>query len=303
MIQTHPNADKKLTIVLPHTNKALAEVLQEIPKEQFQQLSGKRSLDAIIKAIFQDSLSNNADNEALLKLLQNNPTLKNLTDIQTGMKALLKLLPNNTQLTTALESFTQSIQHINATNLQTKLHNSGIFLESKLAHDDTLQKDFKALLLHASQEITNTHLPNKLELLQHIDKLLLQLDYFQLSSHLAHAQTLFIPYAWDALQEGTLSFKQQKNNHTLCDIDLTLTHYGRLKIRLGLFEQNRLYIQIDADSKELQKLMQDNIATLKEQLLHIGITPHSITFIQKRDNTQPYQENTQDIGCGFEVHI
>ncbi len=303
MINTQNIGNKELKIILPNTNKALREILDGATKEQLQTLSNgsAKTLGDIINSLFKDTLQNNTQDKILLNLLKNNPTLKNLTDTQTTLKTLLQELPQNTQLKTTLSQFMQNINNIDAKNLQNKLQNSGVFLENKLKNDHSLQHDLKAVLLTAQKEINETSLPNKTDILKHIDKLLLQIDYFQLSSSLANAQTLFIPYEWDMLEDGSLSIKKQNEQQSICDIELTLKKYGSVKLRLGLFEKDQLYITINTQSQELHTLLEENIQQLKQQLFSIGITPKNITFVQ--NNTQAYESLDKDIGCGFEVSV
>ena len=93
---------------------------------------------------------------------------------------------------------------------------SKIELFSKPAHllnnnllQESLQKDMKALLLGLEKELTGT--VGNTEVLKAVDKLLVQIDYFQLLSHLSNASCLYIPYAWDQLENGNLSFKKSKD--------------------------------------------------------------------------------------------
>jgi hypothetical protein len=295
MINTQNFGYKELKLILPNTNKALAEVLKSATPQQMQTLSQEKTLESLLQNIFQETLQNNTQDKTLLKLLQNNPTFKSLSNMQESLKSLHVSIPKETQLHQTLSSFLQNIEKIAPDELQNKLENSGILLESKLKNEQEIQNDLKALLLKAQNEITDP------KILKHIDKILLQIDYYQLSSYLANAQTLFIPYSWDLLEDGHLSIKQTKNEENICDIELTLKEYGSLKIRLGLFEKNQLYITLNAQSKELKTLLEENIDILKKQLINTNLIPKSISFVEEKKST--YNTPEKELRCGFEVNV
>lgn len=77
-----------------------------------------------------------------------------------------------------------------------------------------------------------------------------------------------------------------------------------LKLRLGMFEKNQLNINITTESKELKNILQDNIATLKEQLFGVNIVPVSIRFLDDDTSlSSVYSEYNQELNTGFEVKV
>ncbi|PHQ57914.1 MAG: hypothetical protein COA30_01645 [Sulfurimonas sp.] len=69
-----------------------------------------------------------------------------------------------------------------------------------------------------------------------------------------------------------------------------------------MFEKNQLNINITAESKELKKILQDNIGTLKQQLIDVNIVPVSIRFLDDSPTiTDAYNEYNQGLNAGFEV--
>lgn len=278
-----------LKIILPNTNKALKEVLANIPQEKLQTLSYGKNLNDILQNLLKESLQNTSQNKALLQLLQTNPTLKSLTNVQEHIQTLKQLLPQENPLQKTLHSLSQNIKEVNEKNLHSKLQEQ---------QNDTL----KTLLEQTHKDVSASTSPNKAEILKHIDKLLLQIDYFQLSSYLANAQTFFIPYSWDLLEDGYLSIKKNKEEQTFCDIELTLKHYQTLKLRVGLFEKNQLYITINAQSNELKTLLKNHIEILKKQLFKVNLIPKNISFVEEQQ-TPYYASYDKTIGCDFEVSV
>ena len=308
MINLNSSVAKQLQLILPNTNKALAEVLKSATPQELQTLSKAKDLGSILDALLQRSL--NADTtqkKLLLDLLKNNSTLKSLASTNTTLKELLHTLKQDKAslpLAKTLENYLTNIKDITPQELQGKLKNSGVFLEANIknttAPKELFTTDFKAILLKLHDEFNGSLQTNRQEALKHIDKLLLQIDYHQLVSHLSNASSLYIPYTWDALQEGTIVLKNAKNNKYFCDIHLSLKEYGALDLRLALFESNQLTINISTESEELKSLIKDNLQELKKQLLHVNITPNTIRFIDKEKNDYETQLE-DDLAIGFEV--
>lgn len=174
-------------------------------------------------------------------------------------------------------------------------------LHSHVKMQELFSNDFKVALLKAQEELNNSTHPNRQELLKHIDRLTLVIDYHQLVSHLSNATSLYIPYSWDALEDGNLTIKKLKDGKFFTDIELELKEYGLLKLRLGMFEEKQLNINISTQNSELKTLLQENISQLRQQLSSIGITPKEIRFLDDALNTHSYNQSQQNIALGFEV--
>ena len=301
---------KTQTLIMPSTNKALQEVLQSLPQEKLAQLQSAKDLTTLLGSLLKNSPSDEMQNKTLLELLKTSPTFKNLADISTSIKELLQTLKNqnsNLPIEKTLQSMLQNIKEVDAKTLQHKLENSGIFLESKLKNTpdakikEMIHNDFKAQLLQTKAQIETSTLPNKAQLIQHIDKLTLQIDYYQLLSHLGNNTALYIPYDFDALDSGTLTFKRSKEECFFCDIELRLKKYGDLFIRLGLFEHKDLSINIQTQSEELQQILQTNIKELKTQLASVGFQSTTIRFMSEKKENYGYEHT--NIALGFEAKV
>ncbi len=304
--------NKQLNIVFPNTNKALAEVLKDATPKQLEALTQGKDLNSILESILKQSTQKPEQNATLLQLLKNNPTLKNLGNITATLKDLTQLLQQDKEplpLEKTLKNFLGDIKNMSEKELKTKIENSGIFLESKIKNTPQMQQkemfanDLKAVLLKAHEELSSSAHPNKQELLKQMDKLSMQIDYYQLASHLSNASSLYIPYSWDALEDGNITLKSAKEDRFFCDIELQLKEYGELKLRLGMFEKNQLNINITTQSEKLKTLMQENMQQLKKQLLDAGVFPRDIRFINDTHVTTPYEENLENLQMGFEVKV
>lgn len=283
------NTAKTQNIILPSTNKALARVLQDLSSSQLGELTQAKDLASVLNSILKEAGSNEAQNQRLLELLKNNTTLKELGSIKTTFKELLGTLENEKQnlpIQKHLRSMLEHISNINDKDLKAKVD---------------LQNDLRSLLAKTKTELENATLPNKTQLLALVDKLSLQLDYYQLNSQLLNGTAMYLPYDFDMLEQGSFEVKKEKNDAYFCDINLSLQKYGELHLRLGLFEKKYLNINIQTQNKELKNILSSDLQELKEQLNTTGLLIKDIRFIDPKQ-TQ-YSQTQDDINLGFEVKI
>jgi nitrogen fixation/metabolism regulation signal transduction histidine kinase len=94
------SSNKQLDIILPNTNKALKEVLQSVSPKQLQLITQNKDLKSVINSLLKESSQNSANDKALLQLVKENPTLKNLGNVSNTIKDLLKSLDIKSNPTT-----------------------------------------------------------------------------------------------------------------------------------------------------------------------------------------------------------
>lgn len=312
---------KQLGILLPNTNKALKEVLKNATPQELETLSkGGKDLKSILDNILKQSLDSTTSNKELLNLVKNNPTLKSLGNVSTTIKDILSIINSKDSLLpieTKLKEFLSDIKDLTPKELENKLKNSGIFLESKLKNlsldkqlsqkqiQDVLANDLKAIVSKASEELSKSAQTNQSDILKQLDKLTLQIDNYQLISHLSNSSYMYLPFSWDQLQEGNIEIKPAKEDKFFTDINLTLKDYGELNLKLVLYEKNQLNTHIYAQSPELKNMIQENLKSLRSGLIDANITPREIRlFDLKTDNTSnAYIDPHDHLNMGFEVKV
>lgn len=166
---------------------------------------------------------------------------------------------------------------------------------------EIISKDLKAILLRTSEELSASPHTNQTEVQKHIDKLLLQIDYYQLISHLSDSSSLYLPFSWESLEEGNINIKKDKEDKFYCDIDLTLKEYGELKLKLALYEKNQINIHIYSDNAEFKEIIKANISSLRSALIESQITPREIRLFETAKKRSAYEGSSGDIQLGFEV--
>lgn len=168
---------------------------------------------------------------------------------------------------------------------------------------EILSQDLKSTLLKAGDEIAKASYPNQAEILRHVDKLLLQIDYFQLLSHLSNSSSIYLPFSWDSLEDGNINIKKEKNSKFYCDIELKLKEHGELKIKLALFEENQINIHIYSQSSEFRKMIKESIGSLRSALIESHITPREIRIFDALKRVSAYEKAENQIDMGFEVKV
>lgn len=305
---------KQLDILLPNTNRALAEVIKNATPKELQILSQSKDIKSILNSLLIQSSQNSGNDKVLLNLLKNNPTLKSLGTASNNIQDLLNAVKsdkNPLPIETTLKNFLTNIKDLSESILKQKFENSGVFLESKLKNANTgnikdiISNDLKSVLLKASDDINNSSHLNKTDILKQVDKLLLQIDYHQLLSHLSNSSSLYVPFSWEQLQEGQIEIKKDKDDKFYCDIDLKLKDFGELNLKLALYDENQLNIRIYSDNTELKDLIKENISSLRSALIENQITPREIRLLDltKDDMPTPYQDESTQINMGFEVKV
>ncbi|MCD4668474.1 MAG: flagellar hook-length control protein FliK [Sulfurimonas sp.] len=168
---------------------------------------------------------------------------------------------------------------------------------------EIISSDLKAILMQTSEEMAKSPHANQNEILKHIDKLSLQIDHYQLLSHLSNGSSLYLPFSWDMLEDGNIELKKDEDEKFYCDIDLKLKEYGELNLKLTLFEKNQLNLHIYSSSEKLKTLLKENIPSLRSALIDIQVTPREIRVYEPKIKApiSPYQNQEDNIYMGFEV--
>ena len=189
------------------------------------------------------------------------------------------------------------VQKLETLNTSTKLHPQNNIREIST-------NDLKAILLHAGDEIAKSNHPNQGEITKQIDKLSLQIDNFQLLSHLSNGTSLYLPFAWDMMEEGNIEMKKSDDDKFYCDIYLKLKDFGEVNLKLTLYDKNQLNIHIYSSNEEFKSLIQENVPMLRSALIDSQITPREIRIHETQTSntpTSPYQQADDNIYMGFEV--
>lgn len=171
--------------------------------------------------------------------------------------------------------------------------------------DKSLSGDLKARLLTLSEELRTSPDPKAPELREHVDKLLTQIDYHQLLSGLGSSTSIYFPFAWELLEEGSLGFKKTEGKKFYCEINLRLKEYGELNLMMALYDDTQIEIQAHAENPEFKTLLADNVSELRSLLIDAGLTPRRIRITEMKEPllSGGYEDNGAGLDHGFEVTV
>lgn len=279
---------------LPLESKAVAEFLPKLHAEVEKALIApelKASREALqnIKTMLQDEAS--SPSQDLAKKVDEALKL-NDADLRSKLnELLLHARSHSTPSSKLLELHLQLTQ----LNRAEELH-----LQSELKSSTT--EDLKSTLMQIKDELKLAQNP---ALAESADKLLMQIEYHQLLSSLTNASSIYIPFAWDELQDGKILIKSKDKNKFYCEINLDLKNYGELDILLGLYDQNQLDMQLYTPSEELHTLIFKHIATLRSALIDASITPRTLRVHHKNSSIKQIENNYSPLHHpkAFEVKV
>lgn len=159
--------NKQLDIILTNTNKALSEVIKNATplelKSISQDISKSKDLKSIINTLLKQTATDSSSDKALLNLLKNNPTLKNLGSISNTLKDLVSTLKSDEKtlsIQNRLKSFLVDIKDMSQSVLKHKIDNSGVFLESKLKNVQNPQVELKNILESLTKTLSKSKIFN-----------------------------------------------------------------------------------------------------------------------------------------------
>lgn len=418
MITLKPDA--KITIMMPHQNKALGVALSLATPVQLEQLKEGKDLKSVVNSLFQSKLTNTKSDQVLLDILKTNSVFKQFGNFTQELKNVVTTLKANPELApklTRLEGTLKSIETLDLPTLKGQIANSGVFMESKIAMaaapmqilretlqtlqhalsqtthgeaknlgldlseflqhpildkaaedtgsartliktiqtlTDTIERilpkidpltpkeakaveevhtsikqlttfkkpehlliqsqleehlgnDVKSQLLKLGDEFKTLTTPVSNEIQTKLDQLITNIDYHQLLSHLEGSNTLYFPFSWDALEEGSLAFKKREGKKFYCEIHLELKEYGKIDLMMALYEGNQIEIQAHTENSAFKSLIQEHLPTLRALLSQAGINPRAIRIYDAKESTAPsktaYTPDETDFNAGFEVTV
>lgn len=316
---------EKITILLqnPHLSSAsqqsqsaavVSETLKDIRSSINTLLSKTDPLFSKEAAIWIGQLEQHIEIKPSLSGLYGILLRSNISEADTFLDTIEKLLKNSSPASEELTLFTETLKRtVHAGDISKEAHKILIQL-GEYTHPDeflietalktSMQKDLKSYLLSLSEELKTATDPSAQKLLEHVDQLLMQIDYHQLTSYLNSSNSIYFPFAWDLLEEGTLAFKKKPDKKFYCQIVLRLKEYGELDLMMGLYEDNQLEMRIHTQKEELKSLIHEHLGELRSALIASGVHLRSIRVlhINEKNTYQPY-ENDPESDPGFEVTV
>jgi len=165
-----------------------------------------------------------------------------------------------------------------------------------------LANDIKSTLLNIKHELSTQTSPVAREISLHVERVINQIEYFQLLSLSSNTQSSYLPFLWDGLEEGQVSLKKLKENRFFCEINLKLKEYGKIDLMLMLFDDVNLNISVFAEKQEFLEIVQENITILKQGINKIGLIPSTVQ-LKKRELKDETVNSSNFLGTGLNIEV
>jgi hypothetical protein len=177
------------------------------------------------------------------------------------------------------------------------------------AVDQIIDNDLKGNLLKLKVALEGTEMRDLLKssgvksepFLEATDKLLLHIENQQFTSKINTAFQTFIPFVWQGLKDGKMTFKESYRSHEgetdhTCVIALDLENAGRLVTQVQLFA-DRLHLRFITENSQMTALLEENKSMLEKQLNDLGFICNSLVIKQEQEI------NFEDFISPFELDI
>ena len=227
------------------------------------------------------------------------------------MDEIFKALPDRIKTAfpefRALERIMPEIEKVNSEILKKSLEESGVLLETKLklavqeqgetGTADRLNSllsgsDNKLELLKLKAALQDEHVLDALkragirptEVSGTVDKLIKNLEYFQLTSQVNDAVYTFLPLTWQELREGELSFRKNRDGRGesyTCDINLDMEASGKLSISVTLYE-GAFYVTFYAENTKLKSMIEEGRGLMEDKFSAADLLLKAVNITQKQ---------------------
>ena len=229
----------------------------------------------------------------------NNTIFNNSSANSTSLDSLIKNLKDFISIASFgkeqdIYKVLKELEHLNNNNKN--LNNKDI---------PAIKEDLKASLLMMKEDMLSHNVSK--EALKQIDKLLVQIEYQQLLSLSTQSSSIYLPFVWDMLEEGTISYKEIKKDRFFVEINLSLKDLGDLRILLALYDENKLDITLYAQKNSFRNLFNQEIKSLKQAINKAGLIPNNIKILDleetqnknKRENL--YLSSYNELSLGLDI--
>jgi len=272
----------------------------------------KQSMGELKELLSGESVKNSS---VLLQSVQNIVTTPDLFTsnlkgtISDQLQQMANLLKSELSQTDVKNSkLTQNLETV----IKDQLSNKNLVPNQKLTQETSvknqLMNDVKATLLNIKHDLTGSTTPIHKEILAQTDRLLTQIDYFQLVSLSSNTNTSYLPFSWDSLEGGQVSLKKLKENRFFCEINLSLKEYGKIDLMIMLFDDINVNISVFAEKEEFNTLVEENLVSLKQGINKLGLIPTNVKLFDAnkdkklKEDTRNFVSSTQ-LGSGLNIEV
>ena len=183
-------------------------------------------------------------------------------------------------------------------------------LKNNISNMKNVSSDVKNIMLQMKEiieEPNNSESVSK-ELKTSVDKVISQINYYQLSSYSSNSNHGYLSFLQDELNDADIKFNNANNEEFSCLIHLSLKEKGDLKILLQLDNSKNLNINIGVEQEEFKETIQNTLQKLRVQINSLGLSVVNLNIfdlgedLNKSDELKAYGNNTNlDFGIDIKV--
>ncbi len=266
--------------IAPETKDLLSQIKNELSKMPNIDKNILTKIDTLLT-----KLVNETPNANIISSFSNNFST-NLDDLLTTLKDTISTFekePTNIKLQNEISKIVEKIEQNIKEHLTNNIDNK---MENKEDFKNLKNSDIKSILLQIKEELTTQNDTKSQESLKQVDKLLNSLDYHQLQSLTNNSNSVYLPFLWDMLEDGTIDMKKTDEDKFYCQINLTLKDFGKVDLMLGLYDKNKLDLTIYAQREHFKTAIKDNIQQLKQALNKANLIPVNIKLLDMKDESK-----------------
>ena len=298
-------------------------VLSEIKvlEQKFQNVGMQNditdNLKEVVKQVKNNILNNSflSVNKTILFIKEQLENIKsnNITEVKMDIKKIeLKIETLNNEKSTEnkinlvrdlVQQTSKVIDKISTANIQELLKNNISIIKN-------ITGDVKTVLLQIKEhiELQNNNESVSKEFKNNVDKVLSQIDYYQLSSYASNSNHSYMSFLQDDLEDVDIKFNNKNNEEFSCLIHLSLKEKGDLKILLQLDKINGLNINIGVEQKEFKMMIQDALQKLRIQINSLGLSILSLNIFDLNDESKNSSElkaygANQNLDFGLDIKV
>ena len=324
------NILKKIEIASQGNNKiseplnTLKIVLSEIKvlEQKFQNIGIQNditdNLKEVVKQVKNNILNNSflSLNKTILFIKEQLENIKsnNITEVKTDIKKIefkIETLNNEKNTETKINLVRELVQQTSKVIDKVSTANIQELLKNNISIIKNITGDVKTVILQIKESIELQNNNDKIsqEFKNNVDKLLSQIDYYQLSSYASNSSHSYMAFLQDDLEDVDIKFNNKNNEEFSCLIHLSLKEKGDLKILLQLDKTNGLNINIGVEQQEFKMMIQDALQKLRVQINSLGLSILTLNIFDLNNNEsknsselKAYGSN-QNLDFGLDIKV
>lgn len=273
----------------PNTQTSQPQPVQQNTQQQFQQQPLTQNIQPnqpnLTQAPLQNAMAQNITSQ--------NQNINNFANTNTQQ-------PNQIQNQNIPNINQQNInpsQNIKAQNIPLRMENNPY----AQANQASLSIKVQTKSSQPTEQTQSTSQQNQ-NILNQTDRLIAQVEYFQLLSLYGNGNYFYMPFYWEDLVGGTI-YTRQDEDKTYCEIDLELQSYGNIKVMVSLFGKETIDISLSIQNSDFKAILQDNLKLLRAGLNKADFNLLGIKIIDRQQTSNPYAKSTEQSNATHSLDI